>query len=75
MYGAVPPDGVKLIAPVAEPHCDWVKMNSPFTPPFTVKVGNLPHFGEMLFGSNGHVTEGVDHAPQTFEIFIMSPQV
>jgi hypothetical protein len=78
VYGAVPPVGVKLIAPVAEPHCDCVKMNSPFTPPFTLKLGYISHLGAILFGKlrrSLQVPLGVVHAPHIFEIFTISPQV
>lgn len=77
MYGAVPPVGVKSIAPVGEPHCDWIKANSPFTPPLTVIVGTVPHFGEMLFGSNGQVAPGEAevHAKNKLVIFNTSPQL
>jgi hypothetical protein len=75
--GAVPPVGVKSMAPVLEAHCELVKTNSPFTPPFTVIDGILPHFGEILFGSNGQTSLplAVVQASQILEILITSPQV
>lgn len=77
MYGAVPPVGVKSIAPVAEPHCELIRANSPFTPPFTVIVGTVPHLGEMVLGSNGQVDPGDAEvqAKNKLVIFNMSPQV
>ena len=77
MYGAVPPAGVKSIAPFAAPHCDCVKINSPFTPPFTVIEGIFPHFGEIAFGFNGQTSLLLDvvQASKILVIFTISPQL
>jgi len=62
---------------VAEPHCELIRANSPFTPPFTVIVGNVPHLGEMAFGSNGQTDPGEADVQAKYKlvIFKMSPQV
>lgn len=65
------------MAPVAEPHNELVKANSPFTPAFTVMDGSLPHFGEMLRGSSGQVSLlfAVVHAKNILVILMTSPQL
>jgi hypothetical protein len=58
-------------------HSEWVNSNSPLTPESIVIEGNVPHFGEISSGSNGHIAPGDAevHAKNKFEIFNISPQV
>ena len=59
VYGAVPPLGVRSIAPVFPPkHNIFVGTSDPFTPALISIDGTVPHLGAILDESRGHVLFG-----------------